>query len=153
MEITAHLESQCKIYLLKNNNEPLHHKYPIQALWFNLLEFIITLYVCSVTPLSNRMFQVELSDCIVYTAIKCPSLSDPRYGSVQLIGYTPGSTALYKCNVGYKLVGHSLRKCYNGYWTGKEPVCRSKQLHQSIAMTYFSGWECYYSRICVWTKM
>lgn len=56
----------------------------------------------------------------------CPRLRDPDYGSVQVSGYTPGSTALYRCNSGYKLVGLTLRKCYNGRWTGKEPVCQSK---------------------------
>jgi hypothetical protein len=78
---------------------------------------------------------------IIHTAISgCPRLSDPNYGSVAVSGYTPGSTAQYSCNGGYKLVGLALRKCYNGRWTGKEPVCQSKHhvMHQQCHTTGYT---------------
>ena len=59
--------------------------------------------------------------------IVCPYLDDPRYGSVNVADNTPGSTAHYECDKGFKLVGEEYRKClYNGYWSGDEPVCKRK---------------------------
>lgn len=57
----------------------------------------------------------------------CPELDDPQYGSVNYTYNTPGATAHYKCNKGFKLVGDEYRECiHNGYWSGKEPVCKSE---------------------------
>lgn len=59
------------------------------------------------------------------TAILCPKLDDIPYGDVKQTGSKPGSTARYSCDKGFKLVGDERRKClYNGYWSGKEPVCK-----------------------------
>ena len=60
--------------------------------------------------------------------VRCPDLYDPPYGSVNQTDNKPGSTAQYECDYGFKLVGDARRKClYNGYWSGKEPVCKRKQ--------------------------
>ena len=61
--------------------------------------------------------------------VTCPKLKDIPYGSVKMTGNKPGSTAHYKCDKGFKLVGDAWRKClYNGYWDGKEPVCKRKHV-------------------------
>ena len=61
------------------------------------------------------------------TAIYCPNLYNIKYGGVKVSGKTPDSKAYYYCNKGYKLVGDPWRKCqYDGYWGGKEPVCKSR---------------------------
>ena len=69
--------------------------------------------------------------CTIFTSyigITCPDLDDPRYGSVNVTGNTPGYTAHYECDYGYELVGGLYREClYNGYWSGKEPVCKRKK--------------------------
>ena len=37
---------------------------------------------------------------------------------------TVGSTATYRCNTGYNLVGNRQRTCRsNGQWSGEEPIC------------------------------
>lgn len=60
-------------------------------------------------------------------AIKCPDLDYIPYGDVKQKGNKPGNTAHYSCKKGFKLVGDAWRKCeYNGYWSGKEPVCKSR---------------------------
>ena len=60
-------------------------------------------------------------------AILCPDLRDPPYGNVKQKGNRPGATAHYTCDKHSKLIGNPWRKClYNGYWSGKEPVCKRK---------------------------
>ena len=73
-----------------------------------------------------------------YAAITCPRLSAPKYGSVKVTGYfRPGSVAKYSCKPGFRLVGASTRKCLsNGYWSGKAPTCRRKDIYQSCRIIY-----------------
>ena len=67
------------------------------------------------------------SRCVLFSAILCPDLDDIPYGSVKQTGNKPGSIARYYCKKGSKLIGDETRKCqYDGYWSGKEPVCKSR---------------------------
>ena len=74
-----------------------------------------------ITRIASFILNISL-----FIAILCPPLDDPPYGSVKLTGRKPGSIARYECDKHLKLVGDATRKClYNGYWSGKEPVCKS----------------------------
>ena len=61
------------------------------------------------------------------SAIFCPDLDHPQYGSVKIIAKNVGGKAEYKCNDGYKLYGASFRKClYSGVWSGRLPTCKRR---------------------------
>lgn len=71
--------------------------------------------------------------------IKCPDLSSPHYGSVSVSGLTVGSTASYKCNNGFFLIGTNTRHCLaTGYWSGDEPICRPIECPKLPAPQYGS---------------
>lgn len=75
----------------------------------------------------------------ICVAIRCSYLDDPRYGKVSVSGVTPGSTANYTCDHGYKLVGNAPREClYNGSWSGKEPTCESESSTHDIQIIVIS---------------
>ena len=83
--------------------------------------------------LANVCFLVSLlpvGTCyFLPSAIYCPDLDHPQYGSVKIIGKNVGGKAEYKCNNGYKLYGSSQRKClYSGVWDGSVPTCKRKPL-------------------------
>ena len=59
------------------------------------------------------------------SADKCPKLSDPANGDVEITGVNPGDRATYQCDNGHVLVGSSSRKCrQNGQWSGEAPICK-----------------------------
>lgn len=59
---------------------------------------------------------------------KCDELDDPENGVVDFKQVTIGSTAVYRCNRGFNLVGNAKRVCQrNGEWSGQEPKCRGMQ--------------------------
>ena len=59
--------------------------------------------------------------------VTCEDLQDPSNGRVELSGNTPGSTAEYSCNSGYRLVGTQSRTCQDdGFWSDEEPICECK---------------------------
>ena len=71
---------------------------------------------------------------IGFIVIDCGDLTAPEDGQVT---FTPGvvmtletgldAVANYTCNVGYDLVGETLRTCQaNEEWTGTEPNCMRK---------------------------
>ena len=63
--------------------------------------------------------------------VQCDYLDDLDYGVVKHEGVYVGDNATYTCDYGYKLVGASVRKClYNGYWSGKAPVCKKSKLNE-----------------------
>ena len=63
--------------------------------------------------------------------VQCDYLDDLDYGVVKHEGVYVGHAATYTCAYGYKLVGESVRKClYNGYWSGKAPVCKKSKLNE-----------------------
>ena len=65
----------------------------------------------------------------ILAVVDCGSLSNPRFGSVDLTGTDFGSTATYSCQKGYVLSGKSTRTCQaNGQWSGVAPVCRSESV-------------------------
>lgn len=58
------------------------------------------------------------------TAILCPNLPSPKYGSVTLTGLQVESIAIYECDSGFVLVGASTRDCLSsGDWSGEAPFC------------------------------
>ena len=60
--------------------------------------------------------------------VRCPDLYAPPYGSVNVTGNEPGDSAHYECDYGFKLVGDVYLEClYDGYWSGREPVCKRKR--------------------------
>ena len=63
-------------------------------------------------------------------------LDNPDKGQVEITGQTPGSTATYTCNDGFKLVGDESREClYDGRWNGSEPTCtREALMHMILCM-------------------
>ena len=82
-------------------------------------------------PTCKRMFPcffIPVALCnILPSAIYCPDLEHPQYGSVKIIGKNVDGKAEYKCNNGYKLYGSSQRKClYSGVWDGSLPTCKRR---------------------------
>ena len=58
----------------------------------------------------------------------CPSLTDPKNGTVNEGGFVPGSIATYTCDSGYSLDGSETRECQDdGNWDGVAPTCIRKQ--------------------------
>ena len=56
----------------------------------------------------------------------CPSLKDPKDGSVIANGFTIGNIADYLCNGGFKMNGTANRTCMmNSEWDGEPPNCDS----------------------------
>lgn len=58
------------------------------------------------------------------TDIKCGRPDDLEYGKVIVDKHF--TISQYECDYGYKLIGHSSRKCYYGEWEGKAPICKRK---------------------------
>ena len=69
-----------------------------------------------------------------FTAVKCPDLPSPKYGSIHLSGTTLDHVAIYRCDKGFQLVGNTVRRCLTtGQWSGQAPVCeRNAYLSQSM---------------------
>ena len=80
---------------------------------------------------------------LVLAVVDCGDLTDPANGQVKhTVGTTCEQIATYSCNIGYNLVGNSIRVCQatgnwsqsaptcdgmllNGVWSGSEPTCQS----------------------------
>ncbi len=59
----------------------------------------------------------------------CERLLDIDNGQVFLSGVTVDSAAVYRCNIGFELVGESSRTCQSsGLWSGAEPICTRELL-------------------------
>ena len=54
----------------------------------------------------------------------CEDLSSPVNGMIMLMGRTPGSIAMYSCDMGFRLNGEMTRTCQtDGNWSNEEPTC------------------------------
>ena len=63
------------------------------------------------------------------TVVDCGNLTTPANGQVTATGTTFGGTATYSCNIGYNLVGDSIRMCQaSGQWSGSAPTCQGMLL-------------------------
>ena len=61
------------------------------------------------------------------TAVKCPDVYAPTYGSVDANSTIFQSKVRYYCDHGYKLYGSEYRTCdYTGQWTEEPPTCKRK---------------------------
>ncbi len=57
----------------------------------------------------------------------CGRLDNPDNGLVTVSGVSPGSSAHYRCNTGFELVGVASRICLqSGQWSGSAPSCQGK---------------------------
>ncbi len=86
----------------------------------------------------------DLYACMVqpFFAEDCPRIYAPKYGSIKVAGYGPGSLAYYSCDYGYDIYGPSSRKCqHDGSWYGNIPVCRPKRSKFITASSFFSQFE------------
>ena len=78
----------------------------------------------------------------------CPRLIAPVNGAVQLSGVTPGATATYSCNPGYRLTGPETRTCQvNVTWSDTAPVCQPNRTSQveHAATTILLNYYCFNS--------
>jgi len=58
------------------------------------------------------------------TGFKCPAPADPSNGSVSAPTTTPGSKAVYSCNLGYNHAADMTRTCQaDGTWDAAAPTC------------------------------
>ncbi|XP_038605315.1 C4b-binding protein beta chain isoform X2 [Tachyglossus aculeatus] len=70
--------------------------------------------------LENHTWSPPLPTC---RTTNCPSPKKPAHGHFTASDLTSGSTVTYHCEEGYQLVGRPSRKCVDGEWSGKEPIC------------------------------
>ncbi len=64
--------------------------------------------------------------CVLLTVadVMCEELFSPLNGMIMVMGRTPGSRAMYSCDMGFKLDGEMSRLCQpDGLWSGEEPTC------------------------------
>ena len=55
-------------------------------------------------------------------------------------GLRIGSTATYKCDNGFLLVGTTTRECLsNGHWSGNAPICQRKHIILLYYDTHYTG--------------
>ena len=77
------------------------------------------MYVCSSLYIGSHIS--------IHLALLCPALVNITHGHVLVSGFTPGSTAMYSCEIGYTLNGTGSRTCQeNGEWSEQEPICEGK---------------------------
>ncbi len=72
----------------------------------------------------------------------CDTLSQPAHGVVVVTGTTPGATALYVCDVGYRLSDptKAQRTCgLHSVWSGEAPSCQGA----CVFVTRLSFYLCY----------
>lgn len=63
---------------------------------------------------------------LLYVAVDCGDLRDPKYGQVDVSTTIFGSIATYSCDKGFQLIGKNARQCLiNGEWSNEAPVCQS----------------------------
>ena len=82
--------------------------------------------VVAIMDVSTSSYYYCLLKCFsLDKKILCPKIPAPANGDVKVDGRYPGDKAVYKCNVGYVLVGLDTRKCLSdGKWSGEAPICK-----------------------------
>ncbi len=80
---------------------------------------------CQGSPIIDELIDINIIICLVIVII-CSSLEPPVNGGVTLTGAADfGSTAVYYCFTGYRLIGEDKRYCQeNGVWSGITPTCQ-----------------------------
>ncbi|XP_064385904.1 uncharacterized protein LOC135334578 isoform X3 [Halichondria panicea] len=77
--------------------------------------------------------------------IFCSDLLQIDYGTLSFIGFPlnatkpNGTVATYICDDGFNLNGDATRICFDGYWTGTEPVCTTNPTMSTIQPTNQGG--------------
>lgn len=89
-----------------------------------MLHIILVCY--SSIILSTMSDSLHLHVFVILPAMRtCDNLPNPANGEVILSGIEPGSSATYRCSLGYQLIGESTRTCMgNGEWSGQAPTCQ-----------------------------
>ena len=82
--------------------------------------------VGSFTIAEHDMQAHDIKNVLIFTAINCPKVYAPEYGTVVVKGYSHSSRAEYSCNHGYHLYGDGYITCNYGIWKGKIPICKRK---------------------------
>ena len=81
----------------------------------------VTLYS---TKLFRRKSYYSFLICLSVYAVICPILIIINNGDIEVTARTPGETATYSCNDGYRLEGNATRTCQvSGDWSGQQPEC------------------------------
>jgi hypothetical protein len=72
--------------------------------------------------LETKRWSGATPSCVRVTCLPPESFAD---GYTDISDYTYGSNVTYHCNMGYQLVGQTVRTCQaNGLWSGDTPHCR-----------------------------
>ena len=72
----------------------------------------------------------------MFADVDCGDLNGPANGQVNLTsGTTFGHPATYTCDMGYNLVGDSIRTCQaTGRWSGSAPTCVGMLLKDDLSV-------------------
>ena len=75
----------------------------------------------------NYLQKFKFPFLIHETVNRCPQLSAPVHGSLELCSNLPGQTCLFSCDKGHVLTGSTTRTCNSdGTWTGTQPQCNGE---------------------------
>ena len=117
------------VLLAKNNSVQGLVSYSEHSRVLPLLYLAITImhaaWAWVLTSLPNH-FLVFSDTC---AAVLCGGLQDPDNGNIVVYTNGPraGSLVIYRCDVGYRIVGSDTRQCLlNGSWSQQDPTCEGK---------------------------
>ena len=86
---------------------------------------------CSLLIQNN--YVIDTSHLFLPVLLICPDLNNPQNGQVMVddVNNFQGSNATYSCNIGFELIGGSMRVCENtggsiGDWSGSDPTCQRR---------------------------
>ena len=106
-----------KISEIKRTFSPMYRFFYVSSLFPGWLPFLLSIHV-----IVNR----------------CPQLSAPPHGSLELCSNLPGKTCRLACDRGYNLNGSTTRACTSdGTWTGTQTQCNGECAKLSLAKLKF----------------
>ena len=70
---------------------------------------------------------------LFYYTAECSQPQPIANGTVVVHGTQEGSTVSYECEIGFSLVGSTIRTClHNATWSGEEPLCEGKRYFSAV---------------------